>query len=506
MLYFIKYSAIVLCGVYSYIKLLNLPQKKKLIFPTFLFTICLSLLAALSETIFPHTTILVLIFVSVLFFSFMAPAISPEICITAMIISYGISYITFSISIVIIGFLFLSKISNPNYNHVIYQTIIALVQVLITQLPFQLKRLKKGMPFLTNRLHRFPLMITSLLALFLALLMRSTAYNELYFFPFLFAFIFAIFIYLSWKNNITKTYLDKLKEKDIAGLNAALSQKDIRMKELEEENRELAKIIHGDNKLIPAMALAVKSFMEEASSLSPRNAEAGQHLLKDLEQMTDHRKGILLRQDNRCRTLHATGISSVDHLLKYMQQKADEKNIDFDASVTCDMDAFLRKTISEEDLNTLLADFLENAMIAASHSSSRHVLLNIDKSGSFYHVSIFDSGIPFSKEVLVNLGLQHYTTHKDEGGSGIGLITSYELIRKYNASLVIEEYAQDSGLYTKKLSLIFNRLGQYTLYTCRDSEELEYLKKRKDLLVIKKSSITSPVSFHSSAPDTSPLP
>lgn len=486
MLYFIKYFAIILCAIYCYIKLLNLPQKKKLVFPTLLFTVCLSLLAALSETVFPHTTILLLILVSVLFFSFMVPAVSPEICITAMIISYGISYITFSMAIVIIGLSFISIISNPNYNHMLYQILTAFLQWLITQLPFQFKRLKKGMPFLTNRLHRFPLMIISLLMLFLALLMRSTAYKELYFFPFLFVFIFAIFIYLSWRNNITKTYLDKLKEKDIAELNAALSQKDIRIKELEEENSELAKIIHGDNKLIPAMALSVQSFLESASSLPDEDRETGQRLMEDLEQMTAHRKGILLRQDNRCHTLHATGVSSVDSLLNYMQQRASEKDTDFDVSVTCDIDSFLRKTISEEDLNTLLADFLENAMIAAAHNSSRHVLLNIDKSDSFYHISIFDSGIPFSKEVLVNLGLQNYTTHKNEGGSGIGLVTSYELIKKYNASLIIEEYAQDSGLYTKKVSLIFNRLGQYTLYTCRDSEELEYLKKRKDLLIIEK--------------------
>lgn len=486
MLYFIKYFAIILCSIYSYTKLLNLSQNKKSIFPTLLFTVCLSLLATISETIFPHTTILVLILVSVLFFSFTLPDVFPEICITTVIISYGISYIAFSISIVTALFILISEASKSDYNHLLSQILIAFIQILLVHIPFQFKRLKKGMPFLTNRLNSFPLMIISLLILFWTLLMRSTAYQEFYFFPLLFAFIFAIFIYLSWKNNITKTYLDKLKEKDIAELNAALSQKDDRMKELEEENRELAKIIHGDNKLIPAMALAVKSFIEEASGLSLENAKTGQRLLEDLERMTDHRKGILLRQDNRCRTLHATGISSTDNLLKYMQQRAGKKNIDFDASVTCDMNTFLCKTIREEDFNTLLADFLENAMIAASHSNSRHVLLSIDKIDSFYHISIFDSGLPFSKEVLVNLGLQHYTTHKEEGGSGIGLVTSYELMKKYNASLVIEEYAKDSGLYTKKVSLIFNRLGQYTLYTCRDFEELEYLKKRNDLLIIEK--------------------
>ena len=171
MLYFIKYFAIVLYGVYSYIQLLNLPQKKKLAFPTLLFTVCLSLLAALSETVFPHTTILVLILVSVLFFSFMAPATSPEICITAMIISYGISYIAFSISIVAALFILISEMSKPDYSHFLSQILTAVIQILIVHIPFRFKRLKKGMPFLTNRLSRFPLMITSLLVLFLALLM-----------------------------------------------------------------------------------------------------------------------------------------------------------------------------------------------------------------------------------------------------------------------------------------------------------------------------------------------
>ena len=35
--------------------------------------------------------------------------------------------------------------------------------------------------------------------------------------------------------------------------------------------------------------------------------------------------------------------------------------------------------------------------------------------------------------------------------------------------------APDTGLYTKKVSVVFNRRHQYTLYTTRNREEIAYL-------------------------------
>lgn len=453
-----------------------------------LFTICLSLITSFFESFFPYTSVLILILFTFIFLTQTLHTL-PEISMTATIISYGMSYITFTISVAIIGIGVTSAfhLSFSAYNHTLLQTLTAFIQIIITPLLFHSKRLKRGMPFLTNKLHSMTLMLISILLLFTALLLSNSNNSDVYVIPFLFIFLLATFIYLSWKNNITKTYLDKLKEKDITELNSLLDEKDLRIRQLEEENQELAKIIHGDNKLIPAMALAVESFIQDTASLAPAVSQTGNRLLNELNQMSTNRKGIIHDQDFRCRVIPSTNVTSVDNLLKYMQQKAHEMDIDFNAAVSCNLKSMIHKAIAEDELNTLLADLLENALIATKQNCGHHVLLNIDLVEKFYVISIFDSGTPFSREVLINLGLKNYTTHENDGGSGIGLVTSYEIIQKHNASLAIDEYALRSGLYTKKVSVTFNHMRQYSLYTYRDSSETALLRQRADLLVIQKT-------------------
>lgn len=487
MLAFIKYFTLIICSFYTYHKLLSVSRPQCHYAYLFIGIPCLSLGTVYLNTIFPLSIELILILLS-FFFLLRTAKITPEAAITTTIISYGISYIIFSLSALISSaiLIFVFHVSVNSYSHLLSQSLTALIQIAITPLLFRPKRFRKGMPFITNRLNNFPLMVISLITLFAVVIFKAGGNNLLYLFPFLLIFLMAIFIYMSWKNNITKTYLERLKEKDIAKLNDTLSEKESYIKKLEEENKELSKIIHSDNKLIPAMLLSVKEFIKDSSSLVPASSEKGMRLLSDLEQLSLHRKSILRTQDDRCRGIPETGCSSVDSILKYMKQKAHEMNIIFETAFSCDMKALVNENISENDLNTLLADLLENALIATKYGDHRHVLLSVDMIEDFYTISIFDSGVPFPKEVLVSLGLKNYTTHKADGGSGIGLVTSYELLKKYRASLAIEEFAQDSGLYTKKLSVVFNRLDQYTLFTYRNGEELDFLNNRTDLLVIHK--------------------
>lgn len=488
MLAFIKYLTLIICSFYIYHKLLNIPRPQNNYVYLLLGIPCLSLGCVLLEAAFPLSIELILILIS-FFFLLRITNTTPEASVTATIISYGISYITFSLSAVIFSVIMVTifHISSDSYNHLLSQLFVAFIQIAITILLFQPKRLRKGMPFITNKIKSFPLMIISLIVLFIFVIAKAGDNRLIYVFPFLLIFLLAIFIYISWKNNITKTYLERLKDKDLAELNATLSEKEHYIQKLEDENKTLSKIIHSDNKLIPAMLLSVREFIKDSSSLAPASSETGMRLLNDLEQLSLHRKDILRSQDNRCRSIPETGFSSVDSILKYMSQKAYEMNINFDIVFSCNIKTMIEKDISENDLNTLLADLLENALIATKYGDHRHVLLSVDRLEDSYSIHVFDSGIPFTKEVLANLGLKNCTTHKSDGGSGIGLVTSYELLKKYEASLAIEEFVQDSGLYTKKLSVVFNHLNQYTLFTYRNKEELDYLNQRTDLLVVHKT-------------------
>ncbi|MCH5279891.1 MAG: HAMP domain-containing histidine kinase [Lachnospiraceae bacterium] len=287
--------------------------------------------------------------------------------------------------------------------------------------------------------------------------------------------------------------MERLKERDIIDLNAELEEKAAYIEKLEADNEELAKIIHSDNKLIPAMELAVTTFLKDGDASDYDRAERGEALVKDLERLSRNRKGILKTQDAKCQNIPPTGISSIDSLLSYMQQKAWEYDVTLVGAISCDLMPIIEKYLTEEELNTLLADLLENALIATQYNGSHHMLLQIDFLEKIYAISVYDSGIAFSKEVLVNLGLRNYTTHGDAGGSGIGLVSTFDLAQKCNASLVIDEYMPGSGLYSKKLSIVFNRLGQYNLYTYRGKKELDFLKQRTNLIITEKfSANTSP--------------
>ena len=154
--------------------------------------------------------------------------------------------------------------------------------------------------------------------------------------------------------------------------------------------------------------------------------------------------------------------------------------------MNCSLKELTDKLISEEDLATLMADIIENAIIATGYNDGKDILVNFGMAKKEYVIDVYDSGIPFDREVLLKYGRQQITTHADDRGSGIGMMQTYEILSKCGASLFIDELSKEEGLYTKKLSVVFNRKHQYVLYTSRNEEDVAYLKKRADLTVMKK--------------------
>lgn len=483
MTFFIKNLGIIICCIYYYIKLLHITVSKKFyIFFSFI-TIFLSIISVMLDLRFPYLTMpFIIIFLSV--FLLLLTKTLLSVSITATAISFALSYVIFVISAMISGSVIL-----PFYKEqfrILPQILCCILQLILMQVPFLFKRLKNGMPFLHKRFYAIPGMIISIFILFAATTMNNSTQNILYLIPVFLLLIAAILIYLYWKSNLTKTYLDKLNERNLTDLNSVLSEKLEYINQLEQENKQLAKIIHKDNKLIPAMELAVKTYLSASDDKNADISETGEQLLKELSSLSDERKGILFHQDRQCQKLDSTKVMSIDNLLTYMQQRALEYDITFNVSISCDIPYFIEQVIEEKKLNTLLADLLENAIIATRHSKGHHILLSIGIVSNAYSINIFDSGIPFTKEVLAKWGLEQITTHQDDSGSGIGLITSYEIIKEKNASFIINEFSSDGGLYTKEVSVLFNNLNQYTLHTARSEEEISYLNQRTDLSIIPK--------------------
>ena len=88
-----------------------------------------------------------------------------------------------------------------------------------------------------------------------------------------------------------------------------------------------------------------------------------------------------------------------------------------------------------------------------------------------YSVYIYDSGIEFEIETLINLGNKPSTTHADDGGTGMGFMNTFDTLRKSKASLIIEEYGKPSkDNFTKVIKIIFDNKNEYKLSSYCENE------------------------------------
>jgi len=124
-------------------------------------------------------------------------------------------------------------------------------------------------------------------------------------------------------------------------------------------------------------------------------------------------------------------------------------------------------------LETLIADHVKNARIAinAGTDTKRKIFVELGLIGGCYGLCVHDTGVEFKIDTLASLGIRPTTTHAEAGGSGIGFMTTFEMLRKYNASLVIEE--SDSGYFTKRIFVHFDGKNQYIIRTGYRYEKLK---------------------------------
>jgi Signal transduction histidine kinase regulating C4-dicarboxylate transport system len=412
--------------------------------------------------------------------------ITRKLTLIVSIISFGASTLSFLFAILIFYPIhaFISYVTNHNPSRIVAIIIISLLQFMVSTIPFRFRRLKKGMPFLYDYSSSdlgFYISITLLLAV--SFFGTSDTAYLVFTIPVFFMVLCGVSILFWWRSNLTKRYIDKLNANEKEELQKIIEEKSNQVDELKYHNNELSKIIHKDNKLIPSLELAVREYL-----LSAENEEDHQlhitkakELIEQLNRISHERSGILHTYEKNSKQLTSTTIQSIDHLFSYMMQKANSFDISFDLTLIGNISNLTDKMVNEEDLRTLLADLIENAIIATKAQIHKRILVQIQEEDTRYSINIYDSGSPFSVEVLKNLGIKRTTTHANDGGSGIGLMTTYELIREYEASLEIEEY-REGDLFTKRVSIVFDYFNQYRIKSFR-KVIIKTLSDRKEIIL-----------------------
>lgn len=285
--------------------------------------------------------------------------------------------------------------------------------------------------------------------------------------------IFAIVMFITIWKSLQLYYRHQMLEKTLMRTQEELSNKNKEIKKLETEILEFNGISH-------SIDHNQKALMHKLEQIQMNNEVADEISLR--KQIEDITKDL---PDKKNIKLTPIGIEEIDDMLNYMQSECTQNKIEFQLQVIDSIFYMINHYINKDDLKILLADHIKDAIIAINHSDNinKSILVKIGKIAGIYGVYFYDSGIEFEIDTLVKLGNKPITTHKDEGGTGMGFVNTFKALSKSNASLEIEEIGKPTkDNYTKILKVEFDNKNEFRIKTYR-KEEIKSKKIENKLII-----------------------
>lgn len=464
-----------------------LRNSKKCFYPTFLIIILETCILALLTTVCCKYIPLVSYFIPVILLELLnyASNSSPRLSLSFTLISFTLSYSLFVfISLILTTFLAPINYPTKHDNRIALYFFVGIIQFCCISLFKKLKRFSHGMSYLYSQ--KFVNLGSNIGLIFIILITLTHLISSpsLLFQGLITIFIpILLFILLHWwQSQLTKAYRKRLAQLELESLRTELEQKTALLKKLETKNEEMGRLIHKDNKLIPAMEHAVSSYLASAFTDIALQQAQGEALLSDLKEFSEARRGILSTFAPISAPKYNTGIPSLDAILVYMYQKAQVQDIRFYAAATPESIAALPPALTTKKLVHMLSDLLENAIIATKTSTEKQIQVQIYLANGLFTIEVADTGCSFEPATLISFGLEKASTHLTEGGSGIGLLDIWKIKEETKASIHIHEY-EAGAPFSKKLFITFDKKNKYVIHTWRD-KELSPLVNRGDIVIL----------------------
>ena len=278
--------------------------------------------------------------------------------------------------------------------------------------------------------------------------------------------IFSIIMFITIQKSLQLYYKQKMLIKELDETKEDLARAENKIKILEKENIEESKkrhtIIHKQKSIeykLEEMLTKTEMSTEEAAEVKERLEKLNKEIYTEKEVME----------------LDKTGISSIDDMLKYMQSECVKNKIDFTLQIKGNIHYMVHNLVKEEELETLLADHIKDAIIAINHTdnANRSILVRLGNIDDIYSLYIYDSGVEFKTEVLENLGKKPCTTYANEGGTGMGFMNTFDTVRKHKASLIIEEIGKPvKDNYTKVIIIKFDKKNEFKVKSYHEIEKV----------------------------------
>lgn len=465
---FIKYLFFFLCGTYCVVRLLDL-RRCLLTSRIILFFFCavlFSIIMCFLRLYLRSFSIICEVTMFVIFFKYLFHLRLHE-STTASIISGSVCYIMYLFSSSIIATV-QCLFSKNDYAALepSCTIIIGSFQLLFTLLLFRMRRFRHGLPFFSHSKHD-DIGVYISISILMASTFISMGEQRTFIFPILLfsLFLCAITLFFWYRSLLTREYLEQLKIKERAELRSELLRLNKLVNSLRKDNDELAKIVHRDNKLIPALCLAVQDFLVSAACNENKEERisSAQFMLNQIMEISKERAGIIANHELSASLLPHTNIISLDAILSYMVHKAKAHNIDFRLNISDEIQDKIASTVSTKDLSTILADLIDNSIIASNYSQNeKRISVEIGQHSDVLYIRISDNGIPFPKDVIDGFGVKKITTHADDGGSGIGMISIHEICERYQASFSIESF-ECNPLFAKRIAIYFDGKASFSV-------------------------------------------
>ena len=383
-----------------------------------------------------------------------------------LIVSLGINYIVSFLSIVV-DFI-INIVFDTNGNNELNLIIILIIHFIIIMNIFSIKKFKYGIAFLKNDSKQNEYIDILILDILLIIIFGTIILSDSSLFVVKKLMLMFIMLTVTILNTIQKSlqlyYKQKMLIKDLIETKEELENKKKEIEELETENIRISK----KNHTIVHKQKSIEHKLEEMLIKSEISIEEAGEVKERLEKLHTQ---IYSEKENT--ELDKTGISDIDDMLNYMQSECTKNKIEFTLVIKENIHYMVNNLISKEDLETLIADHIKDAIIAINHTDNinRSILVKLGNIDGIYSLYIYDSGVEFKKEVLKNLGIKPFTTYESEGGTGMGFMNTFDTLRKYKASLIIEEFNEPKpDNYTKLIAIKFDNNNKFEIKSYRKIE------------------------------------
>lgn len=383
------------------------------------------------------------------------------------IIALACNYAIYFISIVLV-FIVNSLIVNINSDSV-NLIFIMIIHITVLHFIFKIKRLKYGITTLKKNFNNSYIEML-ILNISVGILFMGVIFSDKQLFlisnSFWIFIIFSIIMFITIQKSLQLYYKQKMLIKELDETKEDLARAENKIKILEKENIEESKKRH----TIIHKQKSIEYKLEEMLTKTEMSTEEAAEVRERLEKLNKE-----VYTEKEVMELDKTGINSIDDMLKYMQSECVKNKIDFTLQIKGNIHYMVHNLVKEEELETLLADHIKDAIIAINHTdnANRSILVRLGNIDDIYSLYIYDSGVEFKPEVLESLGKKPCTTYASEGGTGMGFMNTFDTVRKHKASLIIEEIGKPvKDNYTKVIIIKFDKKNEFKVKSYHEIEKV----------------------------------